>query len=232
MPPVRWAQVGGPAAPVPGGRVPAAQRGRRDVAGTSAGARDFPSASNTMHAARRSGAERRTENAERNSGPFPFVRVRWEQKGTASDPHAAESQPRLTPTTRPDPTTKPRASRCPPATWHPRGAWGPWPDGPARRQTLPGLAPCLPSPSPPHRALCPRRRFTSTECLLFFFINWALAPALPSLLRLCPGSQRRSLSLSLKTAVAVISSWNNLVTERRARLRAELRGDASLVLIS
>lgn len=121
---------------------------------------------------------------------------------------------------------------APPATWHPRGAWGPWPDGPARRQTLPGLAPCLPSPSPPHRALCPRRRFTSTECLLFFFINWALAPALPSLLRLCPGSQRRSLSLSLKTAVAVISSWNNLVTERRARLRAELRGDASLVLIS
>ena len=166
---------------MPGGRVPAAQRGRRDVAGTSAGAQGFPSTSNAMHAARRSGAERRTENAERNSGPFPFVRVRWEQKGDASDPHAAESQPRLTPTTRPDPTTKPRASWCPPVTWHPRGAWGPWPDGPARRQTLPGLSPCLPSPSPPRRALSPRRRFTIYRVPPFFYrLGFSACSALPA----------------------------------------------------
>lgn len=122
--------------------------------------RDAPSTSNSMHTARRSGAEKRTENAERNSGPFPFVRVRWEQKGDASDPHAAESQPRLTPTTWPDPTTKPRASRCPPATWHPCGVRGPRPDGPAGRQPLPGLSPCLPSPSPLRHALSPGQRFT------------------------------------------------------------------------
>lgn len=208
-----------------GDPVPSAQRGRRDTAGRSARARGVPSTPNTVHDVRQRGAETRTENAGRSSGPFPFVRARREQKEDASDPHAAEAQPRLTPTTRPDPTTKPCASRCPPPLGTPtvcgdRGQMG--------RQDLPGLSPCL--PSPPCHTPGPRRRFYHPPSA--FFNQWGLGAraALPA--PLCPGSQRRSLSLSLKTAVTVISSWNDLVTERRARLCAELRGDASLVLIS
>lgn len=107
----------------------------------------------TQHRARhtRSGARTRTENAGRSSGPFPFVRVRRrEQRGDASDPHAAEPQPRLTPTTRPDPTTKPCASRCRPVTCHPCGARGRGQMG--RRAANPTCAEPLPAarhgPSP------------------------------------------------------------------------------------
>lgn len=57
VPLLRWARVGSRATPAPGGRVPAAQRGRRDVAGMSAGVRGIPNASNAMHAAQRSRAE-------------------------------------------------------------------------------------------------------------------------------------------------------------------------------
>lgn len=62
----------------------------------------------------------------------------------------------------------------------------------------------------------------------------APAPALPSALpQLCPCSQPPSLSLPLKPAAAVICSWKDLVAEKEGtQLGAELRGDASLVLIS
>lgn len=103
------------------------------------GARGSPSTPTGGHP-RGSGAGTRTENAERNSGPFPFVRVRREQKGDASDPHAAEPQARLTPTTRPLQQPK-RASRCRPGVWHPRRARGPRPDGPERRHLHLGSAP-------------------------------------------------------------------------------------------
>lgn len=103
------------------------------------GARGSPSTPTGGHP-RGSGAGTHTENAERNSGPFPFVRVRREQKGDASDPHAAEPQARLTPTTRPLQQPK-RASRCRPGVWHPRRARGPRPDGPERRHLHLGSAP-------------------------------------------------------------------------------------------
>lgn len=208
-----------------GDPVPSAQRGRRDTPGRSARARGVPNTPNTVHDVRRRGAETRTENAGRSSGPFPFVRARREQKEDASDPHAAETQPRLTPTTRPDPTTKPCASRCPPPLGTPTVCGD---HGQMGRQDLPGLSPA----SPHHSATLPVQGGGFTIHPVPFFNQWGLGAraALPA--PLCPGSQRQSLSLSLKTAVTVISSWNDLVTERRARLCAELRGDASLVLIS
>lgn len=133
--------------------------------------------------ARGAAEQRRTENAERNSGPFPFVQVRREQKGDASAPHAAEIQPPLTPTTR---IQQPiGASGALP--WHPavRGAR---PDG---RPAAPGL-PAL--TSPPSAGVTTRR-----VLLLFYQFCFSVCFAFPSPQhQLCPEIRLRSLLLSLK----------------------------------
>lgn len=145
----------------------------------------------------RGGAEqKRTENAERNSGPFPFVQVRREQKGDASAPHAAEIQPPLTPTTR---LQQPiGASGALP--WHPvvRGAR---PDG---RPAAPGL-PAL--TSPPSAGVTTRR-----VLLLFYQFCFSVCFAFPSPQHTAlPRNSAAKPFAFPKTAAAVISSWNSLV---------------------
>lgn len=78
---------------------------------------------------------RHTENAERSSGPSPFVQGAAGTKGDASAPHAAEAQPRLTPTT-PAPALHGASGHCPGT----RRAHREWTDGhspvPPPRPTL------------------------------------------------------------------------------------------------
>lgn len=80
---------------------------------------------------------RRTENAERSSGPSPFVQGAAGTKGDASAPHAAETQPRLTPTT-PAPAPHGASGHCPGTRR-------------ARRERTDGHSPVPAS----HPALCP-----------------------------------------------------------------------------